>query len=78
MNASNLNLSPLKSIYPEHLWIEVDFDGVSSLKQPELNQICFQQVSDYLQREMGISVAEIVPSRSDINNFMWKLVNGFV
>ena len=78
MNASNLNLSPLKSIYPEHLWIEVDFGGVSSLKQPELNQICFQQVGDYLQREMGISVAEIVPSRSDINNFMWKLVNGFV
>ena len=68
----------LASIYPEHLWIEVDFVGVQSLDRPKLNQVCLEKIHGYLQQEMGVSVTEVTPSRSSINNFIWKLVNGFI
>ena len=78
MQTSNPNLKSIASIYPDHVWIEVDKCEASSIGQIELNQFCLNQISVYLQHQLGLTIKESAPSHSNINQFIWNLVNGFV
>lgn len=77
MNISNQVLK-LAAIYPEHIWISTDFNGLETpLNQSGFNQMCIEQVSKYLSQSLDLVVKPAFPSESNLLLFINKLVNGF-
>ncbi len=78
-----MNISPnqtqlLKTIYPEHIWIEV-VGGASpteNLRDGNVQQYV-QAISGYLTESLNLTVTSIFPSGEPNLIFVAKLVNGF-
>jgi Protein of unknown function (DUF1822) len=68
----------LKTIYPEHVWIDVDLSHLAeSLDRVELNRLCIEEVSKHLSESLGLVVKSIFPSEGCRLSFINKFVDGF-
>lgn len=70
MNISTNQSQLLKTIYPEHVWIDVN------LHDPDA-RLYLQTVSEYLTESLNLVVKPIFPSQESHVLFVDKLVNGF-
>jgi hypothetical protein len=70
--------SLLRSIYSDHIWIDVDpicFE--TQLDQVDLNQLCIDQISEYLFKQLSLVVKSTFPTNELQLSFISNLVNGF-
>jgi Protein of unknown function (DUF1822) len=79
MNISTSQTQLLKTIYPEHVWIDV-VGGASpteNLQNAGVQQY-IQEIGGYLTESLNLAIAPIFPSQESYLIFVDKLVNGFV
>jgi Protein of unknown function (DUF1822) len=70
MNISTSQTQLLKTIYPEHIWIDVDLHAADVRSY-------LQAVSKYLTESLNLVVKPIFPSQEPHVLFVDRLVNGF-
>ena len=71
MNISTNQAQLLKTIYSEHVWIEIDLDNADV-------RLYLQAVSEYLTESLNLVATPVFPSEEPHLLFVDKLVNGFV
>ncbi len=79
MNISTSQTQLLKTIYPEHVWIDVVGGKpapTENLHDADVHQY-IQAVGEYLKESLNLAVAPIFPSQESHLIFIDKLVNGF-
>jgi Protein of unknown function (DUF1822) len=70
MNISNNQTQLLKTIYPEHIWIDVDLHDADV-------RLYLQAIGQHLTESLNLAVTPIFPSEESHLLFASKLVNGF-
>ena len=77
MNSLPHEIQALTKIYPEHIWINVNFDSLDKcLTQAEIDLISIAAVKEYLS-DLGLVVKSIFPSEESQLISVINLVNGF-
>ena len=77
MNSLPHEIQALTKIYPEHIWISVNFDNLDKcLSQTEIELMSIAAVKKYLS-DLGLVVESIFPSEEVQLISVMSLVNGF-
>ena len=77
MNSLPHEIQALTKIYPEHIWINVNFDSLDKcLTQAEIDLMSIAAVKEYLS-DLGLVVKSIFPSEESQLISVINLVNGF-